>query len=38
MKSRLEIAYELLSDDGSIFIQCDENENAYLRVLLDEIF
>lgn len=38
MKNRLEVARELLSDDGSIFIQCDENENAYVRVLSDEIF
>ncbi|MFZ1301818.1 MAG: site-specific DNA-methyltransferase [Candidatus Microsaccharimonas sp.] len=38
MKNRLEVARELLSDDGSIFIQCDENENAYLRILMDEIF
>ncbi|EPH6191454.1 site-specific DNA-methyltransferase [Campylobacter upsaliensis] len=38
MKNRLEIAGEFLSDDGVIFIQCDDNEQAYLKVLCDEIF
>lgn len=38
MKNRLEVAKELLRDDGSIFIQCDDNEQAYLRVLMDEIY
>ncbi|EOI9934569.1 site-specific DNA-methyltransferase [Campylobacter upsaliensis] len=38
MKNRLEIAREFLSDDGVIFIQCDDNEQAYLKVLCDEIF
>lgn len=38
MKNRLEIAKELLRDDGVIFVQCDDNEQAYLKVLMDEIF
>ncbi len=38
MKNRLEIAKELLRRDGSIFIQCDDNEQAYLKVLCDELF
>ncbi len=38
MKNRLEIAKRLLSDDGIIFIQCDYNEDSYLRILMDEIF
>lgn len=38
MKNRLEIAYELLSDDGIIAIQTDYHENSYIRILLDEIF
>ena len=38
MKNRLEIAREMLSDDGMIFIQTDDNEHAYLKVLMDEIF
>ncbi|RVZ56091.1 site-specific DNA-methyltransferase, partial [Helicobacter pylori] len=38
MKNRLEVAREFLSDDGVIFVQCDDNEQAYLKVLMDEIF
>ena len=38
MKNRLEVAKELLREDGLIFIQCDYNEDAYLKVLMDEIF
>ena len=38
MKNRLEIAKDLLADDGVIFVHCDYNEDGYLRVLLDEIF
>ena len=38
MKNRLEVAREFLRDDGVIFIQCDDNEQAYLKVLCDEIF
>ena len=38
MKNRLEIAKALLSDDGVIFVQCDDNEQAYLKVLMDDIF
>lgn len=38
MKSRLEIAYNLLSEDGSIFIEIDSFEDSYLKVLMDEIF
>lgn len=38
MKNRLQIAKELLKDDGVIFVQCDDNEQAYLKVLMDEIF
>jgi adenine-specific DNA-methyltransferase len=38
MKNRLEVAKELLKDDGVIFIQCDYNEDSYLRILMDEIF
>ena len=38
MKNRLEVARELLSEDGVIFVQCDDNEQAYLKVLMDEIF
>lgn len=38
MKNRLEIAKKLLTDDGVIFVQCDYNEQAYLKVLMDSIF
>ncbi|HFC6558628.1 TPA: site-specific DNA-methyltransferase, partial [Neisseria meningitidis] len=38
MKNRLEIAKDLLKDDGLIFVQCDDKEQAYLKILLDEIF
>ncbi len=38
MKNRLEIARELLREDGAIFIQVDDSEFAYLKVLCDEVF
>lgn len=38
IKNRLEIARELLSDNGVIFVHCDDNEQAYLKVLMDSIF
>ena len=38
MKNRLSIAKELLKNDGIIFVQCDDREHAYLKVLMDEIF
>lgn len=38
MKPRLEMLKKLLADDGLIFIQIDDNEQAYLKVLCDEIF
>lgn len=38
MRDRLEILKRLLSDDGSIWISLDDNEQAYCKVLCDEIF
>ena len=38
MKDRLKIAKELLSNDGSIYINIDYNEVHYLKILMDEIF
>lgn len=38
MKNRLEIARELLTEDGNIFIHLDINHSHYLKVLCDEIF
>lgn len=38
MRSRLFLLRELLADEGSIWIQIDDEEQAYLKVLCDEIF
>lgn len=38
MSKRLEIARNLLSDSGVIFISIDDNEQAQLKLLCDEIF
>lgn len=38
MKKRLILLRELLSEDGTIWIQIDDEEQAYLKVLCDEIF
>lgn len=38
MKQRLEILHTLLAEDGSIWISLDDNEQAYCKVLMDEIF
>ena len=38
MKNRLEVAWELLRDDGSIYVHLDANEVHYCKVLMDEIF
>ena len=38
MRERLEILHRLLSRNGSIWISIDDNEQAYLRVLMDEVF
>lgn len=38
MKNRLEIARDLLDENGAIFISCDDNESHYLKVLTDEVF
>ncbi len=38
MKPRLEILKNLLSDDGSIWINIDDNECHYLKILCDEVF
>ncbi|MBS0646721.1 MAG: site-specific DNA-methyltransferase [Verrucomicrobia bacterium] len=38
MRDRLKILHRLLRNDGFIFIQIDNNEMAYLKVLMDEIF
>lgn len=38
MEKRLKIAKDLLNNNGVIFISIDDNEQAYLKVLCDEIF
>ena len=38
MKNRLKVAKKLLKKDGAIIVSCDDNEQAYLKVLMDEIF
>lgn len=38
MKNRLEIAKELLSPDGAIYVQLDYHQVHYAKILLDNIF
>lgn len=38
MKNRLDVARELLRNNGVIFIHIDDKEYSYLKVLCDEIF
>ena len=38
MRERLVLLKSLLSEDGSIWISIDDDEQAYLKVLMDEIF
>jgi len=38
MKNRIEVARDLLKDDGVIFVSLDDKELHYMKVLIDEIF
>lgn len=38
MKNRLEIAKDLLKEDGSIYVQIDIKEAHYLKIIMDEVF
>jgi len=38
MHSRIRILYKLLAKEGVLFINVDEKEHAYLKVMLDEVF
>jgi len=38
LRDRLQILKQLLREDGVLFVQIDDNEQPYLRVLLDEVF
>ncbi len=38
MDNRLELAHRLLNDKGVMFVSIDDNEQAYLKALMDEVF
>lgn len=38
MRNRLVVARDLLANNGTIFIQCDDHEQAYLKILMDDVF
>lgn len=38
MRERLELLHKLLAKDGSIWISIDDDEQAYLKILMDEVF
>ena len=38
MRERLALLFTLLSEDGSIWISIDDHEEAYLKVMCDELF
>jgi adenine-specific DNA-methyltransferase len=38
MRPRLEAAREVLADTGAVFVSIDDNEQARLRLLMDEVF
>lgn len=38
MKNRLEIAYQLLTIDGLLYVQTNEDGQAYLKTLMDDLF
>ncbi|MCI0353108.1 MAG: site-specific DNA-methyltransferase [Acidobacteriales bacterium] len=38
MRDRLELLHRLLSPEGSCWVQLDDNEAHYCRVLMDEVF
>ncbi|GAA9190867.1 hypothetical protein Taiwan62_11970 [Helicobacter pylori] len=38
MENRLELAHELLNNKGVMFVSIDDNEQAYLKTLMDEVF
>lgn len=38
MRDRIELLRNLLANDGLMFVQIDDNEMAYLTVMMDEIF
>lgn len=38
MRNRLEVAKDLLSRDGAIFVNLDDGEAHYCKILMDEVF
>lgn len=38
MRDRIEIIYNLLSEDGSLWVTLDDNEIHYFKIMCDEIF
>jgi adenine-specific DNA-methyltransferase len=38
MRDRLELLRRLLTVEGAIFVHCDDNEQAYLKIVMDEVF
>ncbi|MGL2861067.1 DNA methyltransferase, partial [Helicobacter pylori] len=38
MENRLELARKLLNDKGVMFVSIDDNEQAYCKALMDEVF
>ncbi|GAA9671717.1 hypothetical protein HpVH120_00280 [Helicobacter pylori] len=38
MSNRLELAHRLLNDKGVMFVSIDDNEQAYCKALMDEVF
>ena len=38
MRDRLEILHKLLAEEGTIYVHIDNTEQAYLKVIMDEIF
>lgn len=38
MRERLELLWKLLANEGSIWINIDDDEQAYMKVLCDELF
>ncbi len=38
LENRIELAHDLLKDEGSMFVRCDYNGNMYVRLLMNEIF
>ncbi|MCR4337681.1 MAG: site-specific DNA-methyltransferase, partial [Candidatus Omnitrophica bacterium] len=38
MYERLKLMYDLLAEDGSIYVHCDWRVSSYIRLILDEVF